>query len=404
MTWNVIIADDEPIIREGIRESVDWQALGMRVVAEAEDGETALEQALAWRADVLLVDLNMPIMNGIALIGEVKRRLPSCRFIIVTGHDEFAWAQQAIRHGVDEYLLKPANPAQLTAVLRRVAEQLERARAQEKHLELASRQIRKNIPLLRERFCNEWIGEGLGREEVLEQLQFLELPGRAPSLFGIVRWPEADGSAPVRAERERQLMLFAIENIMDELLSPWPHVRFRDPLGFLCAIVWDATDAEPFAAIERAVAQYLKLFVVSHAEPVTGGVEGVPAAYRKARGSIYRETAISPLVRRARQYVREHYHDPNLSLESTARAVGVSPVYLSRLFKQELGTTFVALLTQIRISKAAQLLLTTSRSIAEIAESVGYESQHYFSTAFKKAVGVSPIRYRRGEAAGDDGN
>lgn len=404
--WNVIIVDDEPLIREGIRELVDWEALGMRVAAEAEDGEEALEKALACRADIALVDLNMPIMDGITLIGELRNRLPSCRIVIVTGHDEFAYAQQAIHHGVDEYLLKPANPKDLTAVLTRIGEQLEKAREQEKHLEMASRQIRKNIPLLRERFCNEWIGESLTRQEVLEQLRFLELPDRAPSLFGIVRWPEAEGNAAavvVRPERERQLMLFAIENIMDELLSPWPHARFRDPHGFLCAIVWDAADADPFGAVERAVARYLKLFVVTHAEPVTGGVETVPAVYRKARGIIYRETAISPVVRRARTYMRDHHHDPDLSLESTARAVGVSPVYLSRLFRQELGTTFVSLLTQIRISRATRLLLTTSMSVAEIAEAVGYESQHYFSTAFKKAVGVSPIRYRKGDAVDDEG-
>jgi two-component system response regulator YesN len=107
---------------------------------------------------------------------------------------------------------------------------------------------------------------------------------------------------------------------------------------------------------------------------------------------------VSPLVRRARHYIREHYHDSQLSLEKTAQAVGASSVYLSRLLKQELGMTFVSLLTQTRISKATQLLNASPLSIAEIAEAVGYESQHYFSTAFKKAVGVSPIRYRKGEA------
>jgi two-component system response regulator YesN len=97
--------------------------------------------------------------------------------------------------------------------------------------------------------------------------------------------------------------------------------------------------------------------------------------------------------------VREHFADSQLSLEGVAKAIGVSPVYLSRLFKQELGTTFVTLLTQMRISKAMQLLGSTGQTVAEIGESVGYESQHYFSTAFKKVVGVSPNRYRRSEAA-----
>lgn len=402
MVWKVLIADDEPIIREGIREAVDWEALNMSVVDEAEDGEEALEKALVHRADVLLVDLNMPIMNGLALIREAKRELPECRFVIVTGHDEFDYARQAIRFGVDEYLLKPANPVQLKETLRRVGDGLAQARAQEKRLELASRQISRNIPLLRERFCNEWIGDALSRQEVLDQLGFLKLPEREPSLLGVVRWPEAELGQSIRSERDRQLLLFAIENIAEELASPHPLALFRDPLGFLCAVLWDTEDTGLFAAVERAVLHYLKLHVVALGERIEGGVEGVPAAYRKARGGVYKESSVSPLVRRARQHLRDHYDDAGLSLEGTARAIGVSPVYLSRLFKQEIGMTFVALLTQIRIAKAIQLLSTTGRSIADIAETVGYESQHYFSTAFKKAVGVSPIRYRKGESAADD--
>lgn len=396
--WKVIIADDEPLIREGLRDAVDWVALGMEVAAEAEDGEEALELALRHEPHVMLVDLNMPIMNGLALIEAVKERLPSCRIVIITGHDEFHYAQKAVRLGVEEYILKPAYPTDMTESLRRIKSQLEHAHAQAKHIQLASNQIRKNIPLLRERFCNEWIEDSVSRQEVLEQLQFLELPERAPSLIGIIRWPEVDLGQSVRSERERQLMLFAIENIAEEILSGNTLVVFRDPLGFIGLIVWETADIALFARIEQSVNYYLKLQVIAHAETVENGMDGVSSAFLKARSGVYKEASISPLVRRARQHLRNHFDDPLLSLEGTARTIGVSSVYLSRLFKQELETTFIALLTQIRIAKAAQLLNATNRSIADIAGAVGYESQHYFSTAFKKTVGVSPIRYRKGEA------
>lgn len=400
--WKVIIADDEPIIREGLREAVDWRSLEMEVVAEAEDGAEALELALEYQVDVLLADLNMPIKNGLTLIQEVKQELPGCRIVIVSGHDEFNYAQQAVRLGVEEYILKPANPLDLTEALSRIKDQLEQAKQQQKHMELASRQIRKNIPLLRERFCNEWVEDAVSKQEVLEQLHFLELPETSPALFGVIRWPEAELGQSVRPERERQLMLFAIENIAEEIIAPHPVVLFRDPLGFICLIIWETTDVNLLTSIELTVTQYLKLQVIVLAEPIEQGIEGVAAAYRKARAGVYKEASISPLVRRARQYLRDNFADPMLSLDATAKAAGVSSVYLSRLFKQELGTTFVTLVTQIRISKAVQLLSTTGRSIADIASAVGYESQHYFSTAFKKTVGVSPIRYRKGETFDDD--
>lgn len=396
--WKVIIADDEPIIREGIREAINWEALNMEVVAEAEDGEEALELAIQHEVEIMLVDLNMPIMNGLTLIQEVKQQLPRCRILIITGHDEFNYAQQAVHFGVDEYILKPANPAHLTEVLNRIKLQLEQAKEQDKHMEHASRQIRKNIPLLRERFCNEWIEDAFSKQEVLEQLRFLDLPDSSPALIGIVRWPEIDLGQSVRSERDRQLMLFAIENIAEEIVSPYKFVLFRDPLGFVCFIVWETTEVSLFTTIELAVTKYLKLQVIAHAEPIEKGLDGIADAYRKARGGVYKEASISPLVRRARQYLRDHYDDQTLSLEGTAKAIGVSSVYLSRLFKQELEISFVTLLTQIRISKSVQLLNSTNRSIADIAEAVGYDSQHYFSTTFKKTVGVSPIRYRKGEA------
>ncbi|MDQ0902413.1 response regulator [Paenibacillus sp. V4I7] len=81
--WKVLIADDESIIREGILSSLNWQQLGLEVVAEAEDGEEALELARKHSVHILLVDLNMPIMNGMSLIKHMREELPDCKIIII---------------------------------------------------------------------------------------------------------------------------------------------------------------------------------------------------------------------------------------------------------------------------------------------------------------------------------
>lgn len=101
-TWKVLIADDESIIREGIRETINWEEFQMEVVAEAEDGEEALELALRHGVHVLFVDLNMPIMDGITLMKHIRKKLSKCRIVVVTGHDEFTYAQEAIRLQVDD--------------------------------------------------------------------------------------------------------------------------------------------------------------------------------------------------------------------------------------------------------------------------------------------------------------
>jgi len=402
ISYQVLIADDEPIIREGIRDAVDWASLGMEVAAEAEDGEEALELALGRAIDIALVDMNMPFMDGISLMKRLKEERPECRFVIITGHDEFAYAQEAIRLGVKDYILKPVNADHLVSVLRGVKEELDERHIQDNYLKKASEQIEKNIPLLRERFCQEWIDGQLEESEAVEQLEFLGLPPKLPVQAGIARWPELTVPQPLMKESDRQLYLFAMENIIGELLQPAAHVLFRDRTGHIGMLLWDEVPAKTCADAEQAVQKYLKLSIQMHLEQVREDSGGITSAYEACREAVLRDAQLSPLVRRARQLIQEQYADPELTLESLAAALQVSPVYLSRTLKKELGTSFVVFITQTRIRKAIQLLNGTDLSILEIAERAGYDSQHYFSTAFKKVMGVSPNGYRKGLAFQDE--
>ena len=400
--WKVLIADDEAIIREGIRDAVDWEALGMEVCAEAEDGEEALVLAEQYGADVMLVDLNMPIIHGLELIRLIRERLPSCLVVIITGHDEFEYAREAIRLGVQEYVLKPTNPVELTQIMTRVRDRLEEEAKLAAYLDAAAAQIRKNLPLLRERFCLEWMEGSLGREEIAEQLRFLQLPVRPPEFVMAIRWPELDMSQSPRNESERQLMLYAIENVTSELLDAADYLVFRDSTGLILLVIWDDVPQALASGIEQAVQQCLKLAVQVHLEPAGQDLAEVGAALRRARSAVSREVRLSPIVRRARALIRQRYADPELSLEAAAAELRVSPVYLSRILKQELGAPFNSLVTMMRMEKATRLLTGTDLPIHEIAESVGYVSQHYFSTAFKKMFGVSPNQYRKGETEAEE--
>lgn len=393
--WKVMIADDEGIIREGIRQCVDWDSMGMTVVAEAEDGEEALELAVQHSIHIALVDINMPIMHGMELMKRLREQLPGCKIIVITGHDEFSYAQESIRLQVNDYILKPAEPKQLMQVLRGVRDELESEKQQSQHLQQASRQLQKNFPLLRERFCQEWLDGNLSQAEIREQLQFLQLPPQRPERIGIIRW-RWEGQHPGMKENERQLFLFAIENIITELLEPYIKVIFRDTAGLVVALLWDDAGEQVFAGVEGAVRSNLKIAVEVGTRLVQGEITELASAYRSCRVALAKEQPLSPLVRRAKQYIQEHYSEYGLTLEGMAGQLLASPVYLSRLFKQELGESFGMYLTQIRIRRAAQLLHSTELSIHEVAEQSGYETQHYFSTAFKRQTGVSPLQFRKG--------
>ncbi|MFB5763677.1 response regulator transcription factor [Paenibacillus medicaginis] len=397
--YQVVIADDEPIIREGIRDTVNWEELGMTVAGEAEDGEEAFALALEKTVDIMLVDMNMPFMDGIELIRRLRAERPGCRFVVISGHDEFAFAQQALRLGVEDYLLKPVDPKQLHSVLARVGRELDEERQHDHYLKLASEQIDRNIPLLRQRFCQEWMDGLVAGDEAGQRLDFLRLPRKVPAQIGVVRWPAMAARESLMKENDRQLFLFAAENIASELLSPLPHVIFHDQTGLIGICLWEEAPEESGALIEREVGKYLNIAVQACFEAVSGGMSSVPEVYRGCREQVYQEARLSPLVRRARQLIGERYTDQELTLEGIASQLQVSPVYLSRVLKKELNTSFVGLVTGARIAKAVRLLDSTSLPVHEVALMSGYDSQHYFSTAFKKRMGVSPNQYRKGSAA-----
>jgi two-component system response regulator YesN len=235
----------------------------------------------------------------------------------------------------------------------------------------------------------------LSEEEIDVQLAFLRMPDAAPDMLGVIRWPEQSNGKAFLSEKDRQLLLFAIENIVEEFLQDITCVHFRDEVGLIVLLIWGSTDKHLFERIESAVASYLKIAVVASYLPNREGKAAIPLLYAEAKASVNRESRLSPFVRRTKEIIAERYNDQSLSLESVANELKVSTVYLSRLFKQETSTSFIGLLTQTRMKQAIRLLAETDLTIHEVAERTGYESQHYFSTSFKKLVGLPPNQYRK---------
>jgi two-component system response regulator YesN len=150
------------------------------------------------------------------------------------------------------------------------------------------------------------------------------------------------------------------------------------------------------ATIISAVERYVKKTVIVLHKPEIAGVMEMSQGYEELFNEAIKESNITPIVMLAQKYIREHFELESLTLQAAADAIKISPDYLSRLLRQEIGLSFIDYLTQIRIQQAVRMLHDPTKKIYEIADEVGYNNQHYFSTAFKKVLGVSPIEYRRG--------
>lgn len=127
---SVQIVDDEPIIRMGIEKMLNWNALGFEITCMAPNGKQALEQLEVEQIDVIITDIEMPIMNGLDFIKEVRNSeantgMRNREVVVLTAYEDFEYARTAIKYGIAEYVLKPVDIEEMTQILMRIKERLE---------------------------------------------------------------------------------------------------------------------------------------------------------------------------------------------------------------------------------------------------------------------------------------
>jgi two-component system response regulator YesN len=382
--WKVLIADDEPKIRRGLRTAIERLRADMKVVAEAEDGEAAFELVRKVKPDILMIDVRMPFLGGLQLIEKINAEKADCIIIVVSGHDEFEYAQRALQLKVFEYVLKPVPQEVLEGVLGRAAESLDSSR---------------NLPLLREQFLRDWLRGRLSPLELSEQARFFEVQASGPVALALIHVVDRAVATAPSEERERRLALYAVRSAAEELfagLSPlWVFSDERDDIVVLCACAGGKAWVEAASRLEsRVVPSLCQALIVVQATVPDAGL-GVPEAYEALSAEVAERGSHRALVATAQRYIDAHFGQASLDLEEVASAARISPGYLSRLLKLETGFSFVDYLARVRINKAVQMMSDPAVKVYEVAEAVGYQSQHYFSRAFKRVFGRPPVEYRK---------
>lgn len=166
----VMLVDDEILIRESIRESVDWEREGFKYCGDAPDGELALPLIEQQMPDILITDIKMPFMDGLELCSVVRQRLPQIKIIILSGHDDFGYAQRALRLGVEDYCLKPVSSADLIQLLQAASDRIDE-----------EQRLKKTYAYTPEKLFIDLCGGLIGTSAAIEAADQLELQLTAPS-------------------------------------------------------------------------------------------------------------------------------------------------------------------------------------------------------------------------------
>ena len=150
----VVLVDDEIMIREGFKRLFDWEAHDCQVVGEAADGMEALAQIDALRPDIVIMDINIPIMNGLKVIQLSRMKHPDTAFVIVSGYDDFSYCREALRLQITDYILKPVNYEEFGTCIdnlkislfeRRVSVEEEQAQQEERAITGITRYLQQHL-------------------------------------------------------------------------------------------------------------------------------------------------------------------------------------------------------------------------------------------------------------------
>jgi len=330
----ILVAENEPWIRAAIIEMVESIGHDIKVVGDATNGEEAWHMLQQLWPTVLITDIMMPEMDGLELVQKITEHKIPMAVIIISGYENFQYAQRAISYGVNKYLLKPVNKEELRDALLEVMGKLTEIENMNHHLikiqtyfdtinDIDSTLGMKNLYKLTDDIRN------------LKHVNY----GAYLSLLRIIESKISSLLTSINAEHK-----------VKSNFSEVPDQEIRRHLGEL---------AESWFIHPERNKKELKLIIKS-----------------------------------ACNYIHNHYRD-DLTLTQMAEYSNLSISHFGSLFKRYTGESLIVYINQVRVEKAKELLRNSDDKIYMIAEQVGFSSQPYFIRVFKNMTGMSPNEYRK---------
>ncbi len=495
--YRVMLIDDEERNLYVMKNLIDWEVFGFTVKATAHNGKEALAYCKKEMPDIIFVDIQMPVMDGLEFMEALcENEGSNALIIIVSAYDEFKYAQKAIQYGVFEYLLKPIPKKKMQEILIHAKTELDKKHTdvlfQEKlKFELSKYKMERSL-----RNALSYLNNGNTQEAQREINYIVQGMHGVPLVLSAV-WSEREfdvealskeGKSRILWAKLKDGVLFVCAKEDNEILCSFynrmllgesclsfyqPGLQFDTAEGFLSAyhtilkykancFYLDRSKKLPnkpmlFTNSKAPIDQYaIHVFVRTGIKDVMlQNIQKQMALFQEALevpdnvisycektfqriayeinilyGEIYLEPGfisisqklniyllqrqiekhldafmnkiqellklktMNQVVVRAIHYTREHCFSPEFSVKSISESLHISKNYFLSLFKEEMNRNYWDFVTEIRMDEAKWLLLNTTKTVYEISNNIGYESQYYFSRKFKEMVGMPPLLYR----------
>ena len=392
--YKILIVDDEYLVRRGLRETVDWSVLDAEIVAECENGRQAIAEVERCRPDLIISDVRMPVMDGLAMAEKLAEMNFDGAVIFYSGYSDFEYVRKAMEYGVSGYVLKPEENDLLTRKAAETIAVLEERRKKSNALQSLS----SGAAYIKEIYFRK-LEEGVDDRSLRDQLAVLNisLPRSGTVLYGkALRMLDAAFEELYRALLRALDNFKAVGDCSREKFIIVTGLTDADALrecaerlygecgknaSFACVGLSGAfgADADLCTAAAQAKAAASPVFEV-------GGV------FSFAEAGMRGGKKLKKIAEDALALIVAHYSE-KITVKWAADKLFISESHLMHEFKEETGATFNECLTYYRIAKAKELLAQGKMRINEIAAAVGFADGRYFGQVFKERVGITPSEY-----------
>lgn len=376
----VIIVDDEMLVRVGLRTSINWEELGFVVEGEARNGIEAIDKFSDSGIDLLITDIAMPEMDGLELSKHFLNINKDIQIIILTHHENFAYAKKAIDIGVNHYILKSDLDSDIfIEILKKISDKI----SQVVQIDYKER-YKKNEALLKR--C-------LG-EKILpsEKLQF-NYEGYYLCRFKLC--------TTISGGKDKKAVNAIITSTLQGIKNEYYYLEDAEMDKKILVFDAESSDFKKIVMamgdlkdnLENILSREVKYdYAIKHKKVEELYPQLLKSGNTNAK---YMQHDQYPFyVRKAFEFINKNYQK-NISLSDVASHCDLNASYLSNLIRKETGITYSKYLNLLRIEEAKYLLETTNMKVYEVSVCVGIDNQYYFGKLFKDITGLTCSEYRK---------
>lgn len=392
--YKILIADDEELERKSLHIFFSRNFPDVVLLPDATNGSQVVETVLHQQPDILILDIEMPGLNGLEALKIIRQNNRSIHVIIKTAYSKFDYAQEALNLHADFFLLKPARKEDLKACIRQIIMQIEQEDIKTEQPLPQDSPIPK-IALLSS-ILHSWADDG----DIRKYAENLSIDFRSGFML-LIAFPDNhsfDKAAVIRLLEEKMPL------ITDFVLGP-----FEDNI---LPVMCYSSESSPPSGRDRNGSELCQVLsswingqsgispVIYWGKTVSDIIE-LRSSWLDALRQLKKQPSFHSLqlpendtLQKVLDYIHQHYYE-DISLERLAEYVKMNPSYLSHLFRTKLKKNYTDYVNEYRISQAVRLMQEGMTGIRELSLRVGYTYPSYFCRLFKKYTGYTISGFKK---------